>query len=80
MTAQRESLEIYEKLGDLRGLGNARLSLGDLLVKQGEIEAAKELYEQAKTDTEKDGKVIDPDIYRLAVERLTKLQIPPIQS
>lgn len=80
VASQEESLEIYKNLGDLRGLGNARLSLGDLFVKQGDIEAAKELYKQAKAGVEKDDEVIDPDIHHLTVERLAKLQTPPTSN
>ncbi len=80
LVSQKEALYLYKKLGDLRGVGNSTISMGDVLAKQDNTDAAKVLYEQAKTGATKGSEIIDPDIYDLAVERLAKLQTPPTQS
>lgn len=78
--SQRESLENYERLGDLRGLGNARLSLGDVLTKLNNPQEARSCYQQAQGGAMKEGNIVDPEIYDPATERLLKLQTPPTQS
>ena len=72
VASQRESLGIYETLGDLRGLGNARLSLGDVLMKLNAPQEAQSYYHQAQTGAIKEGNIVDPEIHDLAVERLAK--------
>lgn len=76
LASQKEALDLYNQLGDLRGVGNSTISMGDVLAKQDNTDAAKVLYEQAKTGATKGNEVIDPDINDLAVERLAKFQAP----
>lgn len=78
--SQKESLGIYETLGDFRGLGNARISLGDVLRKLNDPQDAESYYEQAQQGAIREGNIADPEIYDLAAQRLTNLQNPSTQS
>lgn len=80
VASQEKSLNIYESLGDLRGLGNVRVSLGDVLRKLNKPQEARNYYEQAQQGATGEGSIADPEIYDLAVQRLSQLQTPPTQG
>lgn len=71
---QRETLEIYIPLGDLRGIGNAKISLGDALKNLNSPDDAQSYYQQAQQGAIREGNIADPEIYDLATERISQLQ------
>ena len=75
-----ESLDLQIELGDLRGIGNAKVSKGRVLGKMGNINIAKVLLLQAQSAAMKDGKIIDTEVYDNTVKELAKLQNLPTQS
>lgn len=79
VASQKESLGIYETLGDFRGLGNAKISLGDILRKLNDPQEAKSYYEQAQQGAIREGNIADTEIHDLATEQISQLQ-PPTQS
>lgn len=74
--SQFEALTIYLRLGDLRGVGNSMISLGDVMNMLRNPNVARYLYEQAREGSKKGGEIVDPDIHNLAISRLTQLQLP----
>lgn len=72
-SSQTEALDIYLRLRDLRGIGNAKISLGDVLNKMGKQEEARVLYEQAKEDAKRETQIVDQPIFDLASSRLKQM-------
>ncbi len=70
---QRESLEISQRMEHRRNIGNASISLGDVRNKLGHPDEAYTYYNQALNIAQKDGEIIDSEIYDLASKRLDQM-------
>lgn len=74
---QITALELNTKLGEVRGLGNSRYSLGEIAEKIDKIDEAREWYKKALLASEKivDGRteIIDPVINKMADDALGRL-------
>lgn len=72
-----ESLDLQIQLGDLRGIGNAKVSKGRVLRKMGNLDDARDLLKQAQSGAMKDVKINDQEVYDNAVKELEKFKNIP---
>lgn len=77
ISIENEALEIYIKLGDVRGIVNASLSLARIYRDVGKMSLATEWYNKTMQATKKEEGdqtiVIDPLMYGLAKDELEKI-------
>lgn len=72
---QKQAYEIYLSLGDIRGIGNAALSLGDIYTELSNKELALEAYMKAIIASQDEkGEIIDPTILKGAANRIASLK------
>lgn len=69
LKCQKESYSIYRQWSpDLRGVGNSGTGVADIFVAKGDYDAARQLYKELLSETEK-----DPETHQMIAERLAKL-------
>ncbi len=74
ITYQKSAYFHYVVMGDVRGIGNTAIAIGDLLDEGGDKPRASDWYEVALNNAVIGEKIIDQTIHDLAIGRLAQLE------